>query len=170
MNRNYLLLLTTCSIFTAKFSFGQKVILGKTVTINGIAEYIHISNKSNYTKTISDESGNFSIRASINDSISIRSTLYEEISFKINEKHLNEEILIILLTEKTNQLDEVFLERKFKPQEFDLASINKDFKSIVSRDLKNNPNAYTRKEDLINPDFNILGVAGLIYNTLKPKT
>ncbi len=169
MNKVYSIITMITLLLFCTPSTAQKIVTGKTVTMKDIARYVEIHNISNYTKTLSDEEGNFKLRMSLNDSIAFSAPLYEKMVLKINTKHLEEDLLIIQLKEKTNHLNEIILETKIQPKEFDIDAINRELKTLAAKDLKNNPDKYIKKEELIKDGINLLGLIEFTAKLFRKK-
>lgn len=90
------------------FSFGQTVLRG---TISNIEdkEGIHVFNEAFQRFTVTDEYGGFEISATVNDVIGFSGIQYELRTILITEKHIESGFLEVLLTEKVNELDVVFI-------------------------------------------------------------
>lgn len=121
-------------------------------------------------QTQSDEYGNFELWVSSGDSLSLSSTIYKGYNFKINTEQIKDDFLILFLEPKANQLNEVVIKGKVAPNKFGLEAINKDFETIVTRDLNNNPHSYSKKEELLKQRIDLFGLIKIASKLLfKPK-
>lgn len=97
--------------------------------------YTRILNVSESTEVFSDENGYFELGANIKDSIVFKSSFYEEKTIIVNEKHLNNE-LVIDLKEKLNTLDEVIISNhKFNNKTYNF-SLNKQLEYDIDKNMQ----------------------------------
>ena len=90
------------------FSFGQAILKG-TISNKGEKEGVHVFNEAFQKFTITDEYGGFEISVTVNDVIAFSGIQYELKTILITDKHIESGFLEVLLTEKVNELDEVFI-------------------------------------------------------------
>ena len=89
--------------------FSQTVeIIGK-IESNLDVENINVINKTGKVYTITDKTGNFKIKVSLNDTLQFSSVQYKPYSVIVDDKLMVDKFLIVPLEEKVNQLDEVFV-------------------------------------------------------------
>lgn len=119
----------------------QDSIQGKIYGDSAIAKYIKISNTIKKTTTFSDENGNFSIKASVGDSILFSSSFYEKKKIILDITHFSE-IFVIQLKDKINQLDEVVLKEDLLEKEFYVKTYKKELNVLINNDIKNKPWEY----------------------------
>lgn len=131
-----LFLLLICGIVS-----GQDSIYGKIYGDNEIAKYVQVSNIIKNTNTFSNEEGNFSLKASIGDSIIFSSSIYEKNKIIIDSTHFSK-TLVIQLKDKINQLDEVILKEVLLEKEFNVKTYKKELNITINNDIKNNPWEY----------------------------
>jgi len=109
--------------FCPIFIFGQKKVAGKVVS-SGDVEGIHVFNQTLQIYTITNTNGAFEIPMRINDTITFSAIKYELKKVILTKENINDAFLEVLLTEKTNQLDEVHIGLKLT------GNLEKDIKSI----------------------------------------
>ena len=90
------------------FLFGQTVLKGVISNVED-TEGIHVFNEAFQKFTVTDEYGGFEISATVNDVIAFSGIQYELKTILITEKHIESGFLEVLLVEKLNELDEVFI-------------------------------------------------------------
>jgi len=89
----------------------EKSIIGKLTHASLNVSNIHIVNTTSKQFTITDIEGNFKIKASVNDSISIKSIHFIEENFVITPSIFEQGILKLFLKEKVNPLKEVVVSK-----------------------------------------------------------
>jgi len=115
--------LLVLSLF-GQISFGQatgeKLIHGKTVTESGNVAGVSVINLVNEKSTVSDSNGDFFILAKADDLLVFSSVNLEYYRRSIEVEDLKSEILIIKLTAKTTELDEVVVNKHSEINAVDL--------------------------------------------------
>lgn len=102
-----LILITSLKCYSQK---EDNVIINGTIKNNStIIENVHIYNITKRIGTISNDLGEFQLRVSLNDTLFLSSLQYKKITIAITEKNIETKQLIIELTTKVNELNEVFL-------------------------------------------------------------
>ncbi|WP_281297363.1 hypothetical protein [Flavobacterium limnophilum] len=99
---------------------GEKLIHGKTVTESGNVAGVNIVNLVNEKSAVSDNNGDFFILAKADDLLVFSSVNLEYYRRSIEEEDLKTEVLIIKLTAKTTELDEVVVNKHFEINAVDL--------------------------------------------------
>jgi len=110
-------------LFCPIFVFGQKEVVGKVVGV-GDVEGIHVFNQTQQDYTITNENGEFEIPVKINDTVVFSAVKYELKTIILTKEHINDAFLEVLLTEKTNRLDEVHIGLKLT------GNLERDIKNI----------------------------------------
>lgn len=122
-------------------AFAQESIYGKIYGDNAIAKYIKVSNTIKNTTTFSDENGNFSLKATVGDSIMFSSSFYEKKKIIINTTHFSK-VLVVQLKDKINELEEVVLKEVLSEKKFNPRAYNKELNTRINVDVKNKPWEY----------------------------
>jgi len=110
-------------LFCPIIIFGQKNEAGKVVG-SGDVEGVHVFNQTLQNYTITNANGEFEIPIRINDTVVFSAIKYELKTVILTKENINNVFLEVLLTEKTNQLDEVHIGLKLT------GNLEKDIKSI----------------------------------------
>jgi len=110
-------------LFCPIFIFGQKKIEGKVIS-SGDVESIHIFNQTEHGHTITNTKGEFKIPVRINDTVVFSGIRFELKTIIITKGNINDAFLEVLLTEKMNQLDEVYISSGLS------GNLEKDMKNI----------------------------------------
>jgi len=98
------------SIFmVSAFCFAQDRLINGAVANEKEVEGIHVLNTSSRYNSITDENGNFSIRAVKNDTLVFSSVKYFPKKIVVSEEIFEEGTLSVTLKELINELDEVIL-------------------------------------------------------------
>jgi hypothetical protein len=154
-------------ILSSAAIFAQDSINGKIYGDKAIAKYIKVSNTIKNTTTFSDKNGNFSLKASVGDSILFSSSFYEEKNILINSTHFSE-IFVVQLKDKVNQLDQVVVKNDLSQREFNAKSYNKELNVLINNDIENKPWEYKPKSDF-SQGVDLIGGFLYLKNRLFPK-
>ncbi len=133
-------------VFVYSNSLAQK----KAVMLNGnvrgdsiVLPDINIVNLTSNLGTSSDKNGNYTMYASIGDSIQFSSVAYRQRIIKISDSHIESKTLVVYLEQGINELDEVEIGQKMR---LNLGKVSLPKGAVLDNDnttLKNAPN--TRK-------------------------
>lgn len=82
---------------------------GRVIVDANDIEGVTVYNTSSNTGTITNNTGEFTIEAGLNDIIEISALQFEKIAVKIDEKILNNKYFTVFLVERINKLDEVII-------------------------------------------------------------
>jgi len=105
----------------------KKIVLFGTIqSLNKSVSDVHIVNLKNYSGTISNNNGEFTITVSLNDTLLISSIEYEVKKIRITEKHLKLKKIEIELIPIVNYLEEVFIKKITGNLDFDIENTPKD--------------------------------------------
>jgi hypothetical protein len=124
---------------------------------------IKVTNLSKRITTYSDDAGNFSLPATVNDTLVFYSLFYEQ-KRKIIAKDDFESKMVVELKKIMNDLGEVVLTDRSKTKEFDAEVYSTDLKNQIAEDIKNNPHLYTPTPS---GGLNFVAVASLIFKLFK---
>lgn len=151
--------------FTISTTIYAQSVSGKVYNQKTTAKNIEVINNSKKVKTITDEKGNFTIRASINDTISISSIFYQPQKILIKNIHVKNG-LIIELKKIINEIDAVTItDINYSPDK-SFENNKTTFHSQLKEDIKRNPYKYGPPP---NPNFDAIAVIGLIAKLFKKK-
>jgi hypothetical protein len=128
-------------LFIIQFSFAQseKLIFGKIICENNPVSGIQITNLVSEKSTVSNVDGIFSILAKAEDMLVFTSINYEYKRKFLEQNDIDSNNLIIYLTKKIEQLDEVLVSKFPKLDAVNLGILDKPAKeySVAERRLKN---------------------------------
>lgn len=124
---------------------------------------IKVTNLSRKITTYSDDAGNFSIPATVNDTLIFYSLFYEQ-KRKVIDKDDFISKMVVELKKIMNDLGEVVLTDRSKTKEFDAEVYSTDLKNQIAEDIKNNPHLYTPTPS---GGLNFVAVASLIFKLFK---
>jgi hypothetical protein len=110
-------LLTTISFFTYQLSISQteKLLHGKVVSQNAVLKNVEVINRTAQTSTTTNNLGEFSISAKVNDSLIFFAKDYLFARLKITSKEIETNDLIVNMIPKAEELNEVIVTQKLKP-------------------------------------------------------
>lgn len=97
-----------CLLFCA-ISIAQQIDLKGKITNSSEVEGIHILNTSSHFNAVTNETGHFSIRAQLHDTLLISSVRYVADKLVISEEIFQNKTVVITLNTMVNELDEVVL-------------------------------------------------------------
>ncbi|WP_299228627.1 carboxypeptidase-like regulatory domain-containing protein [uncultured Psychroserpens sp.] len=101
-------LLIVC-LFKLSILVGQTTDISGKVIANSDVDRIHIINKTSNKFTTTDDNGVFTIPAALNDTILISAIQYKSLEIKVNQFMIQSQKMVVNLTEKINELDEVIV-------------------------------------------------------------
>ncbi|TBN19015.1 peptidase associated/transthyretin-like domain-containing protein [Hyunsoonleella pacifica] len=131
-------------------------------TVKGIKVY----NISKQTKTYTDDIGEFSMQASVNDTLLFESLFHHPKQVTIQQTDF-ESITVFELKKLVNELGEVLLSSEknkvFNPEKYTNATGLQ-----LANDIKNNPHLY-KPESAYSGGANILGLVGMAIKLFKKK-
>ena len=139
---------------------------GKVYDAKGTVKNIKVFNKTQNRVTLSNNEGDFSIDAKVNDSISFESLFYHKKTIVLEAIHF-ESTAVFELKEILNELDEVEVMAEPEQPVFTEEAYNEDLKFMIKEDIKNNPEKY--KPAGANYGVDIFAVIGLVVDLLKKK-
>ncbi|WP_100612428.1 carboxypeptidase-like regulatory domain-containing protein [Confluentibacter lentus] len=154
----YLLLL-----FLLPLTMNSQNIKGVIYDAESKLKDIKVTNLSKKIATYSDDAGNFSINASVNDTLVFYSLFYEQKKQVITKLDF-ENKMIIELKKIMNNLDEVVVNDHSKKKVFDAEEYTTDLKVQITEDIKNNPHLYGQAPSY---GLDFIGIASLIVKLFK---
>jgi len=150
-------------IFLVPLAMNSQNIQGVIYDSESKLKDIKVTNLSKQITTYSDDMGNFSINASVNDTIVFYSLFYEQ-KKEVITKDDYENKMVIELKKIMNDLSEVVVTDRSKNKEFDPVMYSTDLKTQIAKDIEKNPHLYTGAPSY-NMDF--IGIASLIFKLFK---
>jgi len=114
-------------------------ISGRVYDNTSVLPGVTVFNSNEKTAVVTNEDGEFSIKAAINDTLQFQSSFHES-QEKIITLAEYKTILIVELKQKVNTLDEVLLSGKEK--KFNVDEFNTDLNQQIQKDIENNPFKY----------------------------
>ena len=131
--KKIILLLILCQSYLFSQDFNQETINGKIIIEGNDIGGITIYNTNSKLGTITNENGEFAIKASLNDLIQIKSLVYHDLDITINKTILKSRKLRVFLIEEITKLDEIIISS---------SKLTGNFKEDVKR-----TNSFTEKLD-----------------------
>ena len=104
-------------VFVYSNSLAQKKIVKLEGTVRSdsiVIQDINVINLTSNLGTSSDKNGNYTIYASIGDSILFSSIVYRQRIIKISKSHIDNKTLIVYLEQGINELEEVEIGQKMR--------------------------------------------------------
>lgn len=159
-----LFLFLVLSISTVSI-FGQNI-TGKVYDSESTVKGIRVINSSQNIVTITDNKGNFSIAAKVNDTLLFQSIFHLPQKETVTQSHFKG-IYVFELKKKINELDEVLLTKEPDQPVFTETEYNNNLKQVIQNDIKNNPHLYSPSGGLKGPD--LIAIIGKIAKLFKKK-
>jgi len=147
------------------YSFGQ-TLKGKVYDSKSIVKDIKVLNKTQNRLTVTDENGDFSIIAKINDTISFESVFYHPKMIVVTQLHFDD-INVFEIKKITNELDEVEVKSEPEQPVFEEEAYNEDLQNLIKEDIKRNPHLY--QPEVATYGVNFLYLIDLALKLFKSK-
>jgi hypothetical protein len=151
MHKLYIYILLLFFVIQSSFAQSEKLISGKIICNDNFVSNIQITNLVNENSAVSDSNGNFSILAKTEDMLIFKSTNYDYKRKFLEKDDIDSNNLIIVLTKKTKQLDEVVVS-KAKTNPFDEGIYDKNVKTYTPAERRLNE----AKSGMIAPLINLI--------------
>lgn len=131
----------TAIIFLLPLAMNSQTINGVIYDAESTIKDIKVFNLSKQLTTYSDASGNFSIHATVNDTLIFSSLFYHQKKEIITKAHFKNSF-VIELKKTMNNLGEVVVTDRSKNKEFSAEEYSTDLQSIIAKDIENRPHLY----------------------------
>ncbi len=162
------LLLTIIFLSFCTIGFSQ-TLKGKVYNSISVVKDIKVLNKTQNRLTVTDENGDFSIEAKVNDTVSFESVFYHPKSVIIKSSHF-EDINVFEIKKVTNELDEVEIEAEPEQPIFEVETYNTELRNLIKEDIKRNPGAYQPAGATYGVDFiYLIGQVVKLFKSKKKK-
>ncbi|WP_178988126.1 hypothetical protein [Winogradskyella schleiferi] len=135
---------------------------GKVYDAKGTAKNIKVYNDTQKQLTVTNDEGDFSISATVNDTLLFQSIFYHPKAIVLKDFHF-EGIAVFELKEILTELDEVEIKSDIEQPVFTEETYNAELKNFLKEDIKNNPHLYKHTSG------NILALLSLVGKLLKKK-
>ncbi|MEC3907823.1 hypothetical protein VOI54_12405 [Tamlana sp. 2201CG12-4] len=156
--KHFIFLLLPISVFTQN-------ITGKVYDNETTVKGIDVFNISKKTRTHTDDNGNFTIEASINDTLSFHSTFHNPKIIRLTKQDFDA-IMIVELRKTVNRLKEILIQNDIQPKDFDDAKEEQKIIETIAEDSKVNPHLYQTSSQY---GLDIVRLIGLLGKALKSK-
>ncbi len=123
------------------FSMLSQSITGKVYDNDTTVKGIDVFNLSQQTRTHTDNYGNFTIKATVGDTLSFHSIFHNKKIVKLTETDFNN-VIVIELRKTINRLNEILIQNNIEPKEFNQVAAQNEFGKQVQEDIKKNPHKY----------------------------
>ncbi len=153
-------------VFACCVSIGAQTLKGKVYDDESTVKGLSIINLTQKIETKTDDKGNFSIKASLNDSLMFYSLFHHPKTIIVTKKHHNEPN-IFELKKIVNKLDEVLLSERLKDKQFEEEAYNINLKAIIEEDKKKNPHLYNAAPKYGLDFIQIIGYAVKLFKKKK---
>ncbi|QNK78005.1 hypothetical protein H7F37_02650 [Winogradskyella sp. PAMC22761] len=131
----------TALLFFIPFLHFSQTLNGKVYDTKSVLKNIKVFNKTQNRVTLTNNEGDFTIEAKVNDSITFESLFYHKKTVILKDSHLKS-ISVFELKEILTELDEVEVKEEVKQPIFIEETYNIELQNIIQADIKNNPQKY----------------------------
>lgn len=114
---------------------------GKVYDNETTVKGIDVFNLSKQIRTYTDDNGNFTIKASVNDTLSFHS-LFHNKKHIILKKSDFDDVIVIELSKTINRLNEILIQNNLEPKDFNDKKEETILKKEIKEDIKRNPHKY----------------------------
>jgi len=160
------LLLFSTILICCAISLNAQTLNGKIYDATSTAKNIKVFNDTQNRVTATNEQGNFSIIAKVNDTILFESIFYHPKVVILKEIHFDG-VAVFELKKIVNELDEVKIEAEPEQPVFEEKTYNKELQNLIQEDIKNNPGLYAPAGATYGVDF--VALIGIVAKLFKKK-
>ncbi|NRR92584.1 hypothetical protein HSX10_13505 [Winogradskyella undariae] len=153
-------------LFFIPFLHFSQTLNGKVYDTKSVLKNIKVFNKTQKRVTLTNNEGDFTIEAKVNDSISFESLFYHKKTVVLKDFHLKS-TSVFELKEILTELDEVEVKAEVEQPIFVEETYNLELQNIIQNDIKNNPQKYAPLGNNQGVDFVYL--SRKLYDLLKSK-
>jgi len=154
------------SLLHVAFALQAQTLKGKVYDTTGTVKNIKVLNETQHQVTATDEKGDFSISAQVNDTIFLESLFYHPEVVILKQSHFDT-IAIFEIKRIVSELDEVEVKAEPEQPVFEVESYNVELHNLIKEDIKNNPGLYQTAKATNGMDF--IAIIGLVAKLLKRK-
>ncbi|WP_179367565.1 hypothetical protein [Winogradskyella forsetii] len=142
---------------------------GKVYDANGTAKNIKVYNETQRQLTVTNEEGDFSMSAKVNDTLLFESIFYHPKAIVLKDFHF-EGTAVFELKEILNELDEVEVRAEPEQPIFEVESYNVDLQNMIQEDIKNHPEKYAPPGATAGVDIiYLIGAVVKLFKKNKPE-
>lgn len=150
-------------VFLLPLSIFSQNITGKVYDSETTIKGIDVFNISQKTRTFTNDEGNFTINASVGDTLSFHSLFHNQKIIKLKQVDF-EGIIVIELSKTINRLNEILLQNNIDSRMFNAVKQKKAIEQTIEEDSKVNPHLY---ENYSQYGLDFIRLAKLIGKLLK---
>lgn len=160
------LLLLFILIFTFNCKVSAQTLSGKVYDTKSVVKDMKVLNKSQNRLTVTNQDGDFSIEAKVNDTISFQSIFYHPLEVILKQSHFDD-ITVFEVKEIVSELDEVEIQSEPEQPVFEEETYNQDLHNLIKEDIKRNPGLYQSPNAQYGVDF--IYLIGQVVKLFKRK-
>jgi len=139
---------------------------GKVYDATGTVKNIKVLNETQHRVTATNEKGDFSISAKVNDTILLESLFYHAKVVILKQSHFDA-VAVFEIKKIVSELDEVEVKSEPEQPVFEVESYNVELHNLIKEDIKNNPGLYQPTNATYGVDF--IAIIGMVTKLLKRK-
>lgn len=160
------LLLLFILIITFNCKVSAQTLSGKVYDSKSVVKDMKVLNKTQNILTVTNQDGDFSIEAKVNNTISFQSIFYHPLEVILKQSHFDD-IIVFEVAEIVSELDEVKIQSEPKQPVFEEETFNQEFRNLIKEDMKRNPHLYMPEEAYYGG--NLLALIDLVAKLFKKK-
>ncbi|MDY2587620.1 hypothetical protein [Winogradskyella aquimaris] len=154
---------------TGHYNLSAQTLSGKVYDTKTVVKDMKVLNKTQNRLTVTNDNGDFSIEAKINDTISFQSIFYHPLEVVLKPTHF-EGLNVFEVQEIISELDEVELQSEPEQPVFEEETYNQDLHNLIKEDIKRNPELYQSPNAQYGIDFfYLIGQVVKLFKRKKPK-
>lgn len=140
------------SLLLLSVNIHGQTVEGKVFDSIAVVKDMKVLNKTQNRLTVTDQDGNFSIVARVNDTLTFNSIFYHPLKVVLKPYHF-EDISIFEVKKVTSQLDEVNIKAAPEQPVFKEETYNEELHNLIKEDIKRNPHLYSAPNAQYGLDF-----------------
>lgn len=142
----------------------SQIIRGKVYDAESTVNGAKIINLTQNFMVYADEEGNFKIEAHVNDQIAATTLFHEPQMIILTQKDFDD-VMVVELKKKVNELDKVYL-NKINEKKFKSSKVENQMHTQIKNDIELRPELYSPPPNL---NMDLIAIAGLIAKLFKKR-
>ncbi len=155
------------SLLCLPLTVNAQTLKGKVYDATSTVINIKVFNETQNRVTATNEEGEFTLIAKVNDTLLFESIFYQPKVVILKDSHF-EDIAVFEIIKIVSELDEVEIIAEPKQPVFEEETYNLELQNLIKEDIKNNPGLYQPAGASYGVDF--IAIIGLVVKLLKRKT
>lgn len=163
------LLIVLTIILSSSLVSNAQTLKGKVYDAKAVVKNIKVVNETQNSFTVTNDEGDFSLVAKVNDTISFQSLFYHHKVVVLKAIHF-EDTTVFEVKKIVSQLDEVEIITEPEQPVFKAEIYNTELQNLIKEDIKNNPHLYQPPGAIYGVDFvYLIGQVAKLFKRKKYK-